>query len=169
MRSEAEDNKLFQIIGGRFSYVKSQEVLDRVIVLINGRKIVAIDTEFTRETTYYPILSIIQIALFSEPKSKEYFIIDCLSGLDLTGLLRIISDPEIVKIIHSSRQDLQIFYHQSGFFPRGIVDTQVMANLCGIGFNVGYSRLVLDFIGKELDKKQQRSDWQRRPLTAKQF
>jgi ribonuclease D len=149
-------------------YVDSQSKLQPVIKLIKAAKIFAMDTEFTRETTYYPILSIIQIAVKNAQGAKESFIIDCLCDLDLSELFAIIADPKIIKILHSSAQDLQIFHHKSNQLPQGIVDTQVMANFCDLGFSVGYSGLVETLFNQQLDKKQQRSNWQLRPLSQKQ-
>lgn len=156
-------------VGNADFYVSSQAHLDRVVALIEERKLVAIDTEFTRQNTYYPILSIIQVAVKNSAGIKESFIVDCLCGLDLSGFMRIIANEEIIKILHSSTQDLQIFHKQSDLVPKGIVDTQILANFCGIGFNVGYSNLVDKLFQRELNKKQQRSDWQRRPLSEGQI
>ncbi len=150
-------------------YINSQSKLQRAIDLIKQAKIVALDTEFTRETTYYPILSIIQIAVKSSSGVKESFIIDCLCDIDLSEFLAIISDPKITKILHSSAQDLQIFHQLSNQMPQGVVDTQVMANFCELGFSLGYSNLVESLFGEQLDKKQQRSNWQIRPLSEKQI
>lgn len=150
-------------------YILSQERLGHVIELIKQRKIVALDTEFTRQKTYYPILSIIQIAVRNSVGKKESFIVDCLTDLDLSGLFAVIADEKIIKILHSSSQDLQIFYQESGKLPCNIFDTQILANFCGLGFNVGYSHLIQIFFGKKLSKQQQRSDWQRRPLNQKQI
>jgi ribonuclease D len=150
-------------------YITSQEQLNHAVALIKVAKLVALDTEFTRETTYYPILSIIQIAVEAPDKVKQSFIIDCLSGLDLSEFFALIADPKITKILHSPAQDLQIFYQLSGLLPQGIVDSQLMANFCGFGFNAGYSLLVEKFFGRELNKNQQRSNWQVRPLSTKQI
>jgi ribonuclease D len=150
-------------------YITSQPELQQVVELIKSAKLVAIDTEFTRRTTYYPILSIIQIAVKNSLGEKEFFIVDCLAELDLSGLFQVIADEKIVKILHSSTQDLQIFFHESGLQPQNVMDTQVMANFCGFAFSVGYSNLVENFFQKKLDKKQQISDWQRRPLNKKQL
>ncbi len=150
-------------------YINSQAKLERVVDLIKKAKLVAVDTEFTRETTYYPVLSIVQIAVKNSAQQKESFIIDCLSDLDLSELFAAITDPKITKILHSSAQDLQIFHRKSNLLPQGIADTQVMANFCGLGFNIGYSGLVENFFQTSLDKGQQRSDWQARPLTPKQI
>lgn len=137
--------------------------------MIRERKIVALDTEFTRQNTYYPILSIVQIAVKNSADVKESFIVDCLCDLDLSAFFEVIADKKITKILHACSQDLQIFHKQSGLMPEGIIDTQILANFCGVGFNVGYSNLVKTFFGKELNKNQQRSDWQRRPLSESQI
>ena len=150
-------------------YITSQPELDRLVALINERKLVALDTEFTRQTTYYPILSIVQVAVKNSAGIKESFIIDCLTNLDLNGFLAIIADEKIIKILHSPAQDLQIFNRQSKLIPRGIVDTQILASFCGLGFNIGYSGLVEILFKRQLNKNQQRSDWQRRPLSSGQI
>ncbi len=149
-------------------YITNNQDLELVLNLIQQAKLVAIDTEFTREKTYYPILSLIQIAV-KDRDQKKSFIVDCLADIDLQPLFEIISDKKITKILHSSLQDLQIFHYKSKMQPVSISDTQIMANFCGLGFNVGYSALVENFFQKEIDKSQQRSDWQKRPLTEKQI
>ncbi len=150
-------------------YITSQSQLDSLIDIIASQKLVALDTEFTRQTTYYPILSIIQVAVKTSNNEKKSFIIDCLCNLDLNGFFAIISDSQIKKILHSSIQDLQIFHLASKTMPQAIIDTQVMANFCGFGFNIGYSNLVKKIFEKTLNKDQQRSDWQRRPLSKRQI
>lgn len=157
------------LTNSKSSYITSQEELKHLTDLIRKKGLVAIDTEFTRRTTYYPILSIIQIALKTDDENVELFIIDCLLDLNLDGIFAIIADKKIVKIFHSAAQDLQIFYHQSRLLPQNIIDTQVMANLCGFDFNIGYSRLVEQLFQEKLSKKYQNSNWQARPLDKKQL
>lgn len=150
-------------------YISNQENLNLVINQIRQDKIVALDTEFTRQTTYYPIPSIIQIGLKKNHKNHK-FIIDCQDqNLDLVEFFDLISNQKISKILHSSMQDLQIFYHFFKTKPQNIIDTQVMASFCGFGFNVGYSSLVEKIFSFQISKDQQRSDWQRRPLSKKQI
>lgn len=151
------------------NYITKQEDLNSLTKLIKSAKIIALDTEFTRQTTYYPVLSLIQVAVKNSAGEQESFIVDCLTKIDLSEMLSIINDPQIIKILHSSAQDLQIFHHLSSQIPQGIMDTQIMANFCGLGFNVGYSHLVETFCQRTLDKKEQNSDWQRRPLSTKQL
>ncbi len=150
-------------------YINTQDKLNQVLQLIKQTKVFSLDTEFTRETTYYPILSIVQVAVANHLGKKEIFIIDCLAEIDLEEFFDAISNPNYIKILHSSQQDLQIFYRKSNKIPQNIVDTQVMANFCGLGFGVGYSNLVKSLFNQEVDKKQQRSNWQLRPLTEEQI
>ncbi len=145
-------------------YITTSAALQKVVTQINHKKIVALDTEFTREKTYYPILSLVQIAV-----DNKVYIVDCLADIDLQPFFDVIANKEIKKILHSAIQDLQIFYQKSTQFPQNIVDVQLMANFCGIGFNIGYSNLSEKMLGIFLDKKMQRSDWQQRPLDIKQI
>lgn len=151
------------------NYITSKESLKQLITLVKKAKIMALDTEFTRRTTYYPILSIIQVGVIDAKKNKQLFIIDPASGLDLTAFYKLIASSRIIKILHSCAQDLQIFYKDSGLMPKAIIDTQIMANFCGLGFSVGYSRLVEDIFDKKLDKGPQKSNWQIRPLSKSQI
>ena len=158
------------------NYITSNADLSEVVEMINQEKLVALDTEFMREKTYYPILSLIQIAVRKSGEQK-LFIVDALSGLDLKPLIAIIFDKKITKILHASLQDLQIFYQKSDIPHLGmldevvesVIDTQIMANFCGFDFNSGYSSLVEKLLNKDLDKSLQRSDWQRRPLSSQQL
>jgi ribonuclease D len=143
-----------------------QEQLVEICHLINKNKIVAIDTEFVRETTYKPVLCLIQINV-----EGECYLIDALSGLDLQPFFAILNDPEIIKIIHSSRQDIEVllqnFPEQTK--PQSIFDTQIMAALSGVGFAISYSNLAKNLLDEDIDKNHQRSDWQKRPLTKEQI
>lgn len=158
------------------NYITDSATLKEVVTLIRKEKLVALDTEFMREKTYYPILSLIQIAVKNSGEQK-LFIVDALSNIDLMPLTQIIFDKNITKIFHASLQDLQIFC-QKNDMPHGgmlddlassVVDTQIMANFCGFDFNSGYSNLVENMLQKNIDKTLQRSDWQRRPLSKEQL
>jgi len=150
-------------------YIKTQKELNELVVSIRECGVVVLDTEFTRRITYYPVLSLVQVAIEGEDGKKKLFIIDAVEGFDMDGFFEIIGDEKILKILHSSKQDLQIFYQESGIRPRNISDTQVMANLANLKYNSGYSYLVDKFHGIELDKGEQNSDWQRRPLSESQI
>ncbi len=150
-------------------YIKNQQDLALVIAQIKQEKIFALDTEFIRESTYYPILSLIQIAVLNSKGEKFLYIIDCLCGLDLQEFYALISDQNIIKILHSSMQDLQIFFYKSHSLPNSVFDTQIMANFCGYDYGCGYSNLVKFFFNETIDKDQQRSNWQARPLKNEQI
>jgi ribonuclease D len=154
------------MIKDRYYIANQKELLD-FISEIKDINLIAIDTEFVRRDTYYPILSIIQIAF-----NNNFYIIDCLSGIDISDLLEILANDQLIKIIHSSSQDLQILNHISNSsiaITHGVEDTQIMANFAGLGFNIGYSNLIAKTLNHTIDKKQQLSDWKRRPLNQKQI
>ena len=152
-----------------FALIEKQQDLNNFLELIKEGSVIAIDTEFTRRTTYYPILSIIQIALKNSDDSKIIVIIDVLRCGDLYGLIAKINNPKIIKILHSSSQDLQIFYQISKEYSQNICDTQIMANFCEKNFNVGYASLVKEIFNIEISKEMQISNWQQRPLSKNQI
>lgn len=145
-------------------YITSNQGLQAIIDAAYKKEVIAIDTEFTREKTYYPILSLVQVAV----DGKSYAI-DCLSDVDLAPVYDIISDKKVKKILHSCAQDLQIFHQKSKNLPNFVRDVQMMANFCGVGFNIGYSGLTEQLVGVKIDKKLQRSNWQKRPLDIQQI
>ena len=126
---------------------------------------VAVDLEFIREKTYYPVLCLIQAA-----STDEVAIIDPLApDLDLTPFWKLMQNPDVVKVFHSCRQDVEIIYHLSGKVPTPLFDTQVAAMVCGFGESVGYERLVKNILDIELDKTDCLSNWQLRPLNEHQL
>lgn len=152
-----------------FGILENQQDLNNFLELIKDGSVIAIDTEFTRRTTYYPILSTIQIALKNSDNSKIAVIVDVLRCQDLSQLINKINNPKITKILHSSTQDLQIFYQISKSYPQNICDTQIMANFCQKDFNIGYSTLVKEIFAIEISKEMQISNWQQRPLNKNQI
>src|SRR5260370_24390383 len=125
----------------------------------------AIDTEFMREGTYWPILCVVQVA-----GPDEAVAIDALApGLDLAPLLEVMADPAILKVFHAARQDLEIFFQLSGLVPHPIFDPQVAAMVCGFGDAASYETLVKRLARANLDKASRFTDWAHRPLTARQI
>ena len=125
---------------------------------------VTVDTEFMRDSTYWPKLCLIQLA-----GPKEAAAIDPLAkGLDWAPFLALLENPGILKVFHSARQDLEIFYHWTGRLPAPLFDTQVAAMVCGFGDSVGYETLARRLAGARIDKSTRFADWSRRPLSAKQ-
>ncbi|MDO9371164.1 MAG: ribonuclease D [Gammaproteobacteria bacterium] len=145
-------------------YVDSPQQLEELCARLHGIKWIALDSEFMREKTYYAQLCLLQIAT-----DKIIACIDPLALADMTPLLDIIYDSSITKVLHSSRQDLEIFYDLRGDLPRPVFDTQVAAALLGYGDQVGYSALVNGMLGVQLDKSQTRTDWSTRPLSVEQL
>jgi ribonuclease D len=130
-----------------------------------GAQFVAIDTEFMRERTYWPILCVVQVA-----GPEEAVAIDALAeGIDLKPLLALMSDPQTLKVFHAARQDLEIFFQLSSEVPHPIFDTQVAAMVCGFGDAVSYETLVKRLAGASLDKASRFTDWAHRPLTERQI
>lgn len=126
---------------------------------------VTVDTEFMRESTYWPDLCLIQIA-----SEEEEAIIDPLSdGLDMSALYELMADTSVVKVFHAARQDVEIFFNLSGQIPTPLFDTQVAAMVCGFGEQISYSMLVQKVTKAELDKSSRFTDWAKRPLSEKQL
>lgn len=131
---------------------------------VRGQAFVAVDTEFMRETTYWPKLCLIQAAT---PDAEA--VIDPLApGLDLEPFLQILRDERIVKVFHAARQDVEIF-HNLNAMPRPLFDTQVAAMAAGYGEQIAYDALVRNMLKIELDKSSRFTDWARRPLTDNQL
>jgi ribonuclease D len=130
-----------------------------------GADFVAVDTEFMRERTYWPILCLVQVA-----GPREAAAVDALApGIDLAPLLALMSDAAVPKVFHAARQDLEIFFQLSGEVPHPVFDTQVAAMVCGFGDSVSYETLVKRLAGAALDKASRFTDWAQRPLTERQI
>ena len=127
---------------------------------------ITVDTEFLRDTTYWPKLCLIQIA-----GPDEEAAVDALAeGLDLTPIYDLLTDPDLLKVFHAARQDMEIFYQRlDGRLPGPIFDTQVAAMVCGFGEQVGYDTLVRKLTGAKIEKASRFADWSKRPLTEKQL
>ncbi|WP_299393090.1 ribonuclease D [Pelagibius sp.] len=126
---------------------------------------ITLDTEFLRDSTYWPKLCLVQVA-----GPDDVAAIDSLSPkLDLAPLLALFDDPKILKVLHSARQDMEIFFHLTGRLPAPIFDTQVAAMVCGFGESVGYDTLVRKMTGAHVDKSSRFTDWSRRPLAERQL
>ncbi len=126
---------------------------------------VAIDTEFLREQTYWPVLCLIQMA-----GPEDEIIVDPLApGLDLSPFHELMANERVVKVFHAGRQDIEIIYAKAKLVPHPIFDTQVAAMVCGFGESVSYVNLVKKLTNEDVDKTSRFTDWSRRPLTQKQL
>jgi ribonuclease D len=126
---------------------------------------VTVDTEFLRESTYYPHLCVAQMA-----STEEAVVIDALAvGLDLAPFFALMSDSNVTKVFHAARQDIEICWHEAGLIPGPLVDTQVAAMVLGYGDSISYEQLVQRVTGDKLDKSYRFTDWTRRPLSEAQI
>lgn len=126
---------------------------------------VTVDTEFLRETTYYPKLCLLQIA-----SPEEAVLIDPLAdGLDLAPFMALMREGGVVKVFHAARQDLEIIWNMGGLIPAPLFDTQIAAMVCGYGDSVGYEQLANDLAKARIDKSSRFTDWSRRPLNPAQL
>jgi ribonuclease D len=126
---------------------------------------VTVDTEFLRETTYFPILCVVQMA-----GPEEAVVIDALApDLDLKPFFELMANERVLKVFHAARQDIEIVWCRAGLIPHPIFDTQVAAMVLGYGDSISYEQLVRRITGHSIDKSLRFTDWTRRPLTAAQL
>lgn len=129
----------------------------------------ALDTEFIRERTYYPKLCLVQIAAHNEVNELQLACIDPLEIDDISALLELLNNTNIIKVLHAAHQDLEIFNYLSDQVPQPIFDTQPAASVLGYGDHMGYARLMQQVLNVDLDKSQSRTNWARRPLKQAQL
>jgi ribonuclease D len=125
----------------------------------------ALDTEFLRDQTYYPKLCLIQVAA----PGIEGIIDPLAPGIDLAPFYELIARPDIVKVLHAARQDIEIFYLQGGVLPHPLFDSQVAAMVCGFGDAASYETLARKVAHVEIDKSARFTDWSHRPLSKRQL
>jgi len=126
---------------------------------------VTVDTEFLRETTYYPLLCVAQMA-----SPEEAVVIDALAtGINLDPFFALMANESVVKVFHAARQDIEIVWNMAETIPHPIVDTQVAAMVLGYGDSISYDQLVQQITGDTLDKSHRFTDWTRRPLSDAQI
>src|SRR5712672_2458153 len=125
---------------------------------------ITVDTEFLRETTYFPILCVAQMA-----STDEAVVVDALAdGIDLAPFFKLMANEKVLKVFHAARQDIEIVWHQAKLIPHPIFDTQVAAMVLGYGDSISYDQLVQRITGDVLDKSNRFTDGSRRPLSPAQ-
>ena len=149
--------------GISYMYIATQENLAAFVERARSSSVLAIDTEFLREKTYYAKLCLLQMAT-----DDEVVIVDPFEMDDLSVLAPLLTDERIVKLFHAAGQDLEIILREVGVLPRPVFDTQIAAALLGHTQQIGYAALVHAECGVSLKKIDSFTDWSRRPLSASQ-
>jgi ribonuclease D len=146
-------------------WIADTESLAAACADLREAEFVAIDTEFMRESTFWPKLCLIQAA----GGEREVLIDPLADGLDLAPFYTLLADHAVQKVFHACRQDLEIFFHMAdGLIPKPLFDSQVAAMAVGLGDSISYDNLVRALQGVSLDKGSRFTDWSRRPLSDKQ-
>jgi len=130
----------------------------------NEASVLAIDTEFVRTRTYYPKLGLLQIF-----DGKTLALIDPIAIKDLTPFWQLLTNKNIVKVLHACSEDLEVFLTSANCKPVNLLDSQIMMSFLGYGLSMGYAAMVEHFTGIQLDKSESRTDWTKRPLSLKQL
>jgi len=145
--------------------ITRQEDLEAALSALRNSEFVTVDTEFIRETTFWPELCLIQMAA-----PGVTALVDPLApGIDLAPFFDLMADETITKVFHAARQDIEIVHHLGDLIPHPVFDTQVAAMVCGFGDSVSYDQLVQKITGERLDKSSRFTDWRRRPLSDRQL
>lgn len=146
-----------------FELIQDTGALAGLCAHVSGKTWVALDTEFTRERTFYARLGLLQLATDD--------VVACVDPLrvDLAPLLDALYEQRILKVLHASRQDLEVFHDLRGAIPQPVFDTQIAAALLGYADQIGYATLVETLTGVKLPKLHTRTNWEARPLTPEQL
>ncbi len=145
--------------------IKTTAELKEFSTALAEKPFVAVDTEFMREKTYWPILCLIQAA----GEGEEAIIDPLANGIDLVPFLELMADQSVTKVFHAARQDLEIFYQLMNAVPAPLFDTQIAAMACGFGDQIGYEPLMRTLVRAKIDKGSRFTDWSRRPLSDAQL
>jgi ribonuclease D len=145
--------------------ITTTEELAQACAQMARHAFVTVDTEFLRETTYYPLLCVAQMA-----SADDAVVIDALApDIDLTPFIALMAAEKVVKVFHAARQDIEIVWNMAKTIPHPIFDTQVAAMVLGYGDSISYDQLVQRITGDTLDKSHRFTDWTRRPLSDAQI
>lgn len=156
-KKEIENRPLFKLI-------TCNQDLCEICHLAQQQKIIALDTEFVRVRSYYPKLGLIQLY-----DGKHLSLIDPLQITDFSPLITLLTQPQILKVLHACNEDLEVFAHYFNVLPQPICDTQIMANFLDFNQSIGFAHLVQHYFALSLDKATSRTDWLARPLTVQQL
>ncbi len=153
-----------ELTAQRFEWVDSDERLQELCSIWSSQKAIALDTEFIRTDTFYPIMGLLQIA-----DETDIYLIDPLAITDKSPLQQLWKNDQVTKVIHSCSEDLDVFNRYLGVLPTPLFDTQIAAAFAGFGSSMGYANLVAILFDVTIPKDETRSDWLQRPLSAAQL
>lgn len=145
-------------------FIQDDDTLNDACLALSSEAILALDTEFVRESTYYPQFCLLQIA-----SPTRTYCIDPLVTSTSDPLRKLLTNSSITFVVHSARQDLELIWQQVGTLPSRMLDSQIAAGLSGRNEQIGYGALVESILGVRLAKEQTRTDWSQRPLTNEQL
>jgi ribonuclease D len=148
----------------QYQVIQSQVELNQFVSKIADTKVVALDTEFMRRRTLYPEVALIQVFA-----NDHLGLIDPLLELDFSLLWDVFKNPNVLKVLHSPSEDIEVFQNFAGFVPAPMFDTQFALQLLGEGNCVGFANMVKTILDVEIDKSESRTNWLQRPLTQKQL
>jgi len=145
-------------------YISTNADLEQVAISCADVSVVALDTEFARFNTYYPMVGLVQLAT-----DKHCFLIDPVAISNFDPLSELLTRPDLLKVVHAGSEDMEVFQYSLGVTPSPVFDTQIAAAVLGIGFSLSYQKLVAHYLNIDVPKEETRSDWLRRPLSASQL
>ncbi len=144
--------------------IATNQALQALCERAKGQAYITLDTEFIRERTFFPVLALIQVSW----PGQDPVLIDPLPITNWDPFHELLCAPETTKVLHSSRQDLEIFFNQMGRIPAPVFDTQIAASMCGFGDQISYAALIAKTLGVQLRKGDSFTNWLQRPLTEAQ-
>ena len=147
-----------------FEYISNENALALLVAQYEQAPLLVLDTEFVRTRTYYAKLGLIQAY-----DGKTLALIDPVAIKDLSPFWALLTNKNIIKLLHSCSEDLEVFAHYGECQPTPLFDSQIAASLAGMGHGLGYAKLVEQCLSIELDKGESRTDWMKRPLTDAQL
>lgn len=145
-------------------WISQNDELAELCARLHQQAAIAVDTEFMRSDTFYPIAGLIQIG-----DGTQSYLIDPLTITDFSPLSDLLVDSAVTKVLHSCSEDIEVFDRLLGVVPTPIFDTQIAAAFAGFGFSLGYAPLIKAVLNTEIPKDETRSDWLQRPLSAAQI
>jgi ribonuclease D len=165
MRGMQGDKRKKKRYGPFMDLITTTPQLAAACARLAKQPVITVDTEFLRETTYYPLLCVVQMA-----SAEDAVVIDTLAhGIDLKPFFDLMANERVLKVFHAARQDIEIIWHRAGIVPHPIFDTQVAAMVLGYGDSIAYDQLVERITGHRPDKTHRFTDWSHRPLSAEQI